>query len=93
MFAGLAGPAGIDRTLLSPALFSQVHALTREHLKIRVHEIVKITFQYPRGIAGFMLGAVIFDQRIGLQPVGANLIAEGDVGFDAADCAIASSCC
>src|SRR5690349_20107167 len=47
----------------------------------RRHEGIKIAVQHIRRRAAFHPGAQILDQLIGLQDIGADLVAPADVGF------------
>ena len=71
---------------ISSSLYFVFHPLARQHLQIGDHEFVQVAVEDGEGVAGFVVGAVIFHHRVRLQEVGANLVAEGDVAvFTPAD--------
>src|SRR6266436_7696652 len=45
------------------------------------HELVKVAVQHARGVGGVHAGAQVLDHLIGLQDVGADLMAPADVGL------------
>jgi cytoskeletal protein CcmA (bactofilin family) len=47
----------------------------------RLHELVQIAVQHPLRVGAFMAGAQVLDQLVGLQNVGADLVAPADIGL------------
>src|SRR4051794_34136614 len=53
--------------------------------QVRLDESVEITIEHPVDVADLLLGSMVLDHLIGMQHVAADLAAEGNVLFDAAD--------
>lgn len=60
---------------------SGLGALVRVLQEVGLDEVVDLSVEHALDVAGFVIGAQVFDQLIGLQHVGSDLVAPRDVGL------------